>query len=44
MAQVGGSPVIAAESYNRTLSFYYQAIGTKPWHAELVANAGTTLG
>jgi hypothetical protein len=44
IAQVGDSTVIAAESYNRTLSFYYQTIGTRPWYPELVAGAGSTLG
>jgi hypothetical protein len=36
VAQVGNSSVIAAEVAG-SLRFYWQAIGTKPWHAEVVA-------
>jgi hypothetical protein len=43
LVPVGGSSVIAAMEPRGSLDFYYQPIGTKPWHAELVAGTGTTI-
>jgi len=42
VAQVGNSSVIAAEGPNQTLDFYWQTIGTGPWHPEEVAGPGST--
>jgi hypothetical protein len=36
--------VIAAQGPSGSLRFYWQAIGTKQWHPEVVAGAGTTAG
>jgi len=37
------SSVIAAQGPGKSLMFYWQTIGTVPWHAEQVAGPGTTF-
>ena len=37
------SSVIAAQGPGKSLMFYWQTIGTVPWHAEQVAGSGTTF-
>jgi hypothetical protein len=37
VAQVGNSAVIAAVGVDGSLRFYWQTIGTAPWHSEQVA-------
>src|SRR5277367_3690881 len=43
IAQIGTSSVIAATAPDNSLMFYWQTIGTVPWHAEQVAGPGTTF-
>ena len=43
VTQVGNSSVMAAEGPNHSLDFYWQTIGTSPWHREVVAKAHTTF-
>ncbi|HEX4094880.1 MAG TPA: hypothetical protein VHZ33_39700 [Trebonia sp.] len=43
IAIVGGNPVIAAQSRDDGLWFYWQQNGTRTWHPEQVAAAGTTF-
>ena len=42
VAQVGDSSVIAANGLDGSLTFYWQTVGTAPWHAEQVAGPNTT--
>ncbi len=43
IAQVGDSSLIAASGADGNLMFYWQTIGTAPWHPEQVAGPGTTF-
>jgi hypothetical protein len=43
VAQVGNSSVSAAVRPDASLWFYWQTIGTAPWHAEQVAGPSTTV-
>ena len=43
VTQVGSSSVIASMTANHSLYFYWQTIGTKPWHPEQAAGTGTTF-
>jgi hypothetical protein len=42
VTQVGSASVIASMTPNHSLYFYWQSVGTKTWHRELVAGPRTT--
>ncbi len=42
LVAVGHSTVIAVQGPGNSLDFYWQAVGTRPWHPEVVAGPGTT--
>jgi hypothetical protein len=42
VAWAGNSSVVSAEGPERSLQFYWQTIGAKPWNPELVAGKNTT--